>query len=98
MLYRFREAKNAELGGTKKLERRPYRISEVSSLAEAEKWRRNVIGDISKKVSKIQDSKDPSLSLSHTHTRTLLAVFTFQEEEVASNMNIDISFSLCASI
>ncbi|KAG0362279.1 Isy1-like splicing factor [Gamsiella multidivaricata] len=56
MLYRFREAKNAELGGSKKLERRPYRISEVSSLAEAEKWRRNVIGDISKKVSKIQDS------------------------------------------
>ncbi|KAF8924302.1 NineTeen Complex (NTC) component, partial [Dissophora ornata] len=56
MLYRFREAKNAELGGTKKLERRPYRISEVSSLAEAEKWRRNVIGDISKKVSKIQDT------------------------------------------
>ncbi|KAF9108909.1 NineTeen Complex (NTC) component [Mortierella sp. AM989] len=56
MLYRFREAKNAELGGSKKLERRPYRISEVTSLAEAEKWRRNVIGDISKKVSKIQDS------------------------------------------
>ncbi|KAF9436459.1 NineTeen Complex (NTC) component [Entomortierella beljakovae] len=56
MLYRFREAKNAELGGSKKLERRPYRISEVSSLADAEKWRRNVIGDISKKVSKIQDS------------------------------------------
>ncbi|KAI1317953.1 NineTeen Complex (NTC) component [Mortierella claussenii] len=56
MLYRFREAKNAELGGSKKLERRPYRISEVSSLAEAEKWRRNVIGDISRKVSKIQDS------------------------------------------
>ncbi|KAF9358217.1 NineTeen Complex (NTC) component [Mortierella sp. AD094] len=56
MLYRFREAKNAELGGSKKLERRPYRISEVTSLAEAEKWRRNVIGEISKKVSKIQDS------------------------------------------
>ncbi|KAK3825920.1 MAG: Isy1-like splicing factor [Benniella sp.] len=59
MLYRFREAKNAELGGTKKPERRPYRITEVSSLADAEKWRRNVIGDISRKVSKIQD---PGLS------------------------------------
>ncbi|KAG0256345.1 NineTeen Complex (NTC) component [Mortierella polycephala] len=56
MLYRFREAKNAELGGSKKLERRPYRITEVTSLVEAEKWRRNVIGDISKKVSKIQDA------------------------------------------
>ncbi|KAF9986566.1 NineTeen Complex (NTC) component [Modicella reniformis] len=56
MLYRFREAKNAELGGSKIVERRPYRITEVTSLAEAEKWRRNVIGDISKKVSKIQDS------------------------------------------
>jgi len=55
MLYRFREAKNAELGGSKHLERRPFRISEVTSLAEAEKWRRNTIGDISKKVSKIQD-------------------------------------------
>ncbi|KAG0055324.1 NineTeen Complex (NTC) component [Gryganskiella cystojenkinii] len=56
MLYRFREAKNAELGGSKKLERRPFRITEVTSLAEAEKWRRNTIGDISKKVSKIQDA------------------------------------------
>ncbi|KAG0325292.1 NineTeen Complex (NTC) component [Dissophora globulifera] len=56
MLYRFREAKNAELGGSKRLERRPFRISEVTSLTEAEKWRRNCIGDISKKVSKIQDS------------------------------------------
>ncbi|KAF9287882.1 NineTeen Complex (NTC) component [Mortierella alpina] len=55
MLYRFREAKNAELGGSKTLERRPFRISEVTSLTEAEKWRRNCIGDISKKVSKIQD-------------------------------------------
>ncbi|KAF9916164.1 NineTeen Complex (NTC) component [Lobosporangium transversale] len=59
MLYRFREAKNAELGGSKKPERRPFRITEVSSLTEAEKWRRNVIGDISRKVSKIQD---PGLS------------------------------------
>ncbi|KAF9426298.1 NineTeen Complex (NTC) component [Podila epigama] len=56
MLYRFREAKNAELGGSRYKEKRPYRVSEVTSLAEAEKWRRNVIGDISKKVSKIQDA------------------------------------------
>ncbi|KAG0344032.1 NineTeen Complex (NTC) component [Podila humilis] len=56
MLYRFREAKNAELSGSRYKERRPYRVSEVTSLVEAEKWRRNVIGDISKKVSKIQDA------------------------------------------
>ncbi|KAK5828589.1 ISY1 splicing factor [Linnemannia elongata] len=56
MLYRFREAKNAELGGSKVQQRRPFRVSEVTSLTEAEKWRRNTIGDISKKMSKIQDS------------------------------------------
>ncbi|KAF9901996.1 hypothetical protein EC991_005433 [Linnemannia zychae] len=56
MLYRFREAKNAELGGSKVQQRRPFRVSEVTSLTEAEKWRRNVIGDISRKMSKIQDS------------------------------------------
>ncbi|KAF9120305.1 NineTeen Complex (NTC) component, partial [Linnemannia schmuckeri] len=55
MLYRFREAKNAELGGSKVQQRRPFRVSEVTSLTEAEKWRRNTIGDISRKMSKIQD-------------------------------------------
>lgn len=59
MLYRFREAKNAELGGSKVQQRRPFRVSEVTSLTEAEKWRRNTIGDISKKMSKIQDSMFP---------------------------------------
>ncbi|KAF9166346.1 NineTeen Complex (NTC) component [Actinomortierella ambigua] len=56
MLYRFREAKNAELGGSKKPERRPFRIAEVTSLTEAERWRRQVIGEISRKVAKIQDT------------------------------------------
>ncbi|TPX55060.1 hypothetical protein PhCBS80983_g05632 [Powellomyces hirtus] len=55
MLYRFREAQAAELG-FKKSERRPYLASEVTSLKEAEKWRHQVIREISKKVSKIQDS------------------------------------------
>lgn len=63
MLYRFREAKNAELGGSKVQQRRPFRVSEVTSLTEAEKWRRNTIGDISKKMSKIQDSTFPLLFL-----------------------------------
>ncbi|KAJ3147051.1 NineTeen Complex (NTC) component [Geranomyces variabilis] len=56
MLYRFREAQNAELGLSNKTERRPYLASEVNTLKEAEKWRRQLIGDVSKKVSKIQDS------------------------------------------
>ncbi|KAJ3180442.1 NineTeen Complex (NTC) component [Geranomyces variabilis] len=56
MLYRFREAQNAELGLGNKTERRPYLASEVNTLKEAEKWRRQLIGDVSKKVSKIQDS------------------------------------------
>ncbi|KAJ3159602.1 NineTeen Complex (NTC) component [Geranomyces michiganensis] len=56
MLYRFREAQNAELGLSNKTERRPYLASEVNTLKEAEKWRRQLIGEVSKKVSKIQDS------------------------------------------
>ncbi|KAJ3011654.1 NineTeen Complex (NTC) component [Thoreauomyces humboldtii] len=56
MLYRFREAQAAELGGVKKNERRPYLASEVNTLKEAEKWRHQIIRDVSKKVAKIQDS------------------------------------------
>lgn len=74
MLYRFREAKNAELGGSRYKERRPYRVSEVTSLVEAEKWRRNVIGDISKKVSKIQDGKPNT-------TKTLRLCRTFSNPQ-----------------
>ncbi|KAI8826687.1 Isy1-like splicing factor [Fimicolochytrium jonesii] len=55
MLYRFREAQAAELG-FKKTEKRPYLASEVSNLKEAEKWRHQIIREISQKVSKIQDS------------------------------------------
>ncbi|KND03642.1 uncharacterized protein SPPG_01115 [Spizellomyces punctatus DAOM BR117] len=55
MLYRFREAQAAELG-FKKSEKRPYLASEVHVLKDAEKWRQQIIREISKKVSKIQDS------------------------------------------
>lgn len=58
MLYRFREAQAAELGlGSSRTERRPRLASSVSSLKECEKWRAEVIREISRKVSKIQDCK-----------------------------------------
>ncbi|KAI9003099.1 pre-mRNA-splicing factor ISY1 [Gaertneriomyces semiglobifer] len=55
MLYRFREAQAAELG-FKKGDRRPHLASEVHSLGDAEKWRHQIIREISQNVSKIQDS------------------------------------------
>ncbi|KAJ3045908.1 NineTeen Complex (NTC) component [Rhizophlyctis rosea] len=56
MLYRFREAQAAELGLGSKKERRPYLASQCDNLKDADKWRGQVIRDISRKVSKIQDS------------------------------------------
>ncbi|RDW62321.1 Isy1-like splicing factor [Coleophoma cylindrospora] len=60
MLFRFREAQAADLGiidvGRA---RRPKMITEVQSIPLCEKWRGQVLKEISRKVSKIQD---PSLS------------------------------------
>ncbi|KAG5458599.1 MAG: Isy1-like splicing factor [Olpidium bornovanus] len=58
MLYRFREAKNAELGIRTGPERRPKLALEVNQLSDAERWRQQVIRDISRKVSKIQDGEE----------------------------------------
>lgn len=57
MLYRFREAQAAEMGLLRPQKKRPAVSSEVRSLPESEKWRRQVLSEISRKVSKIQDSK-----------------------------------------
>ena len=58
MLYRFRQAQAASLGvsssSTHSL-RRPRLASSVTSLKECERWRTDVIREISRKVSKIQD-------------------------------------------
>ncbi|KAI9144701.1 Isy1-like splicing factor [Paraphysoderma sedebokerense] len=54
MLYRFREVEMAELGLLKK-DKRPRLASEVESLPEAERWRSQILREISKKVAKIQD-------------------------------------------
>lgn len=57
MLFRFREAQQAELGLTnRKTDRRPRLASSVNTLRECERWRGEILREISRKVSKIQDS------------------------------------------
>lgn len=56
MLYRFREAKAAELGVAGRGDKRPRLASSCQSLRDCEKWRGEILREISRKVSKIQDS------------------------------------------
>ncbi len=56
MLYRFREAQLAEMGLIKKDERRPYDPMSVQDLLDAERWRQDIIGEITNKIAKIQNS------------------------------------------
>ncbi|KZT26105.1 Isy1-like splicing factor [Neolentinus lepideus HHB14362 ss-1] len=56
MLYRFREAQAAELGLGTRADRRPRMASSCKSLRECERWRGEILREISRKVSKIQDS------------------------------------------
>ena len=39
-------------------ERRPYLATECDELPKAEKWRRQIIGEISRKVAQIQNGKE----------------------------------------
>lgn len=60
MLFRFREAQAADLGIIDAgRSRRPRHITEQDSIPNCEKWRGQVLKEISRKVSKIQD---PALS------------------------------------
>jgi pre-mRNA-splicing factor ISY1 len=60
MLFRFREQQAADLGIIDAgRTRRPKMITEVKTIPMCEKWRGQVLKEISRKVSKIQD---PSLS------------------------------------
>lgn len=60
MLFRFREAQAADLGIIDAgRTRRPKMITEQDSIPNCEKWRGQVLKEISRKVSRIQD---PSLS------------------------------------
>lgn len=85
MLFRFREQQAADLGIIDAgRTRRPKVITEVSSIPSCEKWRGQVVKDISRKVTKIQDRTYPILSypilpsfsppLPHLLTVTSLAV------------------------
>lgn len=56
MLFRFREAQAAELGlATRRTDRRPRLASSVKNLKDCERWRGEILREISRKVSKIQD-------------------------------------------
>ena len=65
MLYRFREAQAAELGLGTRADRRPRMASACKSLRECERWRGEILREISRKVSKIQDGAY------NNHTQTL---------------------------
>ncbi|KAF9462243.1 pre-mRNA-splicing factor ISY1 [Collybia nuda] len=56
MLYRFREAQAAELGLGTRSDRRPKMASACKSLRDCERWRGEILREISRKVSKIQDA------------------------------------------
>ena len=57
MLFRFREQAAAEMGVIDVgRTRRPKAITEVTSITACEKWRGQVLKEISRKVSKIQES------------------------------------------
>lgn len=57
-MARWRRAKEEE-GGDK--DRRPYLASECNDVRKCEKWRLEIIREISKKVSQIQNGKRPSV-------------------------------------
>lgn len=63
MLYRFREAQAAELGLAQKTDRRPRVAASCKDLRQCERWRGEILREVSRKVSKIQDGKSPSLLL-----------------------------------
>ncbi|POY76019.1 hypothetical protein BMF94_0742 [Rhodotorula taiwanensis] len=56
MLYRFREAQAAELGLVQKTDRRPRLAAQCKDLRQCERWRGEILREISRKVSKIQDA------------------------------------------
>lgn len=55
MLFRFREAQASELGLVGRTDRRPRVASSCKDLRQCERWRGEILRDISRKVSKIQD-------------------------------------------
>lgn len=86
MLYRFREAQAAELGKITKKQKRPALSTSVDNVGECEKWRRDIMREISRGVSKIQDCKSLlppsplqlslSLSFKLTHSSLFLLLYS----------------------
>jgi pre-mRNA-splicing factor ISY1 len=62
MLYRFREAQAGELGLGVRGDRRPRMASACKSLRDCERWRGELLREISRKVAKIQDGASCVLS------------------------------------
>ncbi|BGP18987.1 hypothetical protein JCM10213_002593 [Rhodosporidiobolus nylandii] len=56
MLYRFREAQAAELGMVGRSDRRPRVAASCKDLRQCERWRGEILREVSRKVSKIQDA------------------------------------------
>ncbi|GAA5973360.1 hypothetical protein JCM11641_003090 [Rhodosporidiobolus odoratus] len=56
MLYRFREAQAAEMGLSQRTDRRPKIASTCKDLRQCERWRGEILREVSRKVSKIQDA------------------------------------------
>ncbi|GAA5871827.1 hypothetical protein JCM8547_003282 [Rhodosporidiobolus lusitaniae] len=56
MLYRFREAQAAEMGLSQRSDRRPRVASSCKDLRQCERWRGEILREVSRKVSKIQDA------------------------------------------
>ena len=83
MLYRFREAQAAELGLGTRADRRPKMASACKSLRECERWRGEILREISRKVSKIQDGPLlPSTGTLHMHNWHLLSAAGLTDYEV----------------
>jgi hypothetical protein len=60
-LYKFREKQSVDMGmgDRQKGDRRPRMASSVTNLRDCERWRSDIMRDISRKVSKIQDCRSP---------------------------------------
>jgi pre-mRNA-splicing factor ISY1 len=57
MMNRWSTMKAEMMKGGPGLDRRPYLASECKNVPEAEKWRRQIIGEMSRKVAEIQNGE-----------------------------------------
>ena len=82
MLYRFREAQAAELGLGTRADRRPRMASACKSLRECERWRGEILREISRKVSKIQDGAQGASNVTRKLTMILFVSAGLTDYEV----------------